>query len=96
MQEKNMKDRNNYSCLHCTLENNFLYNPIEQDFRAVTSTTTVSRNRKLYTTSAIDCANSYCSNSSISNSNNSDSTSIGNDFNTGFSYLSSFTPLPKN
>ena len=69
----------------------------KEDFREHgASTITVSRERKLYTTSAIDCANSNCSNSSISNSNNSDSTSIGNDFNTGFSYLSSFTPLPKN
>ena len=63
--------------------------PIEEDFRAVTSTSAVSRNRKLYTTSAIDCANSNCSNSRISSSNascsnNSDSTSISDTFNTGF------------
>ena len=69
----------------------------EEDFREHgASTITVSRERKLYTTSAIDCANSNCSNSNASCSNNSDSTAISNTFNTGFSYLSSFTPLPKN
>ena len=71
----------------------------EEDFREHgASTITVSRERKLYTTSAIDCANSNCSNSSSSNascSNNSDSTSISDTFNTGFSYASSFTPLSK-
>ena len=69
----------------------------KEDFREHgASTITVSRERKLYTTSAIDCAKSNCSNSSISSSNNSDSTSISDTFNTGFSYASSFTPLPKN
>ena len=74
----------------------------KEDFREHgASTITVSRERKLYTTSAIDCANSNCSNSSISSSNascsnNSDSTSISDTFNTGFSYVSIFTPLPKN
>ena len=76
----------------------------EEDFREHgASTITVSRERKLYTTSAIDCANSNCSNSSISSSssnascsNNSDSTAISDAFNTGFSYVSIFTPLPKN
>ena len=75
----------------------------KEDFREHgASTITVSRERKLYTTSAIDCANSNCSSSSISNSssnascsNNSDSTSISDTFNTGFSYASSFTPLSK-
>ena len=64
----------------------------EEDFREHgASTITVSRERKLYTTSAIDCANSNCSSSSISSSssnascsNNSDSTAISNTFNTGF------------
>ena len=57
----------------------------KEDFREHgASTITVSRERKLYTTSAIDCANSNCSSSNASCSNNSDSTAISNTFNTGF------------
>ena len=105
MQEKNMIPRKKgininayiarWKTISCII-------PIEEDFREYgTSPSTVSRERKLYTTSAIDCANSNCSNSRISSSNascsnNSDSTAISDTFNTGFSYLSSFTPLPKN
>ena len=92
MQEKNMVPRKKgiiinafiarWKTISCII-------PIEEDFREYgTSTTTVSRNRKLYTTSAIDCANSNCSSrissSNASCSNNSDSTAISNTFNTGF------------
>ena len=100
MQEKNMVPRKKgiiinayiarWKTISCII-------PIEEDFREYgTSTTTLSRERKLYTTSAIDCANSSSSSSNASCSNNSDSTAISNTFNTGSSYLSSFTPLPKN
>ena len=102
MQEKNMIPRKKGININAYIARWKTFSciiPIEEDFREYgTSPSTVSRERKLYTTSAIDCANSNCSSSSsnASCSNNIDSTAISNTFNTGFSYLSSFTPLPKN
>ena len=74
--------------------------PVEDDFREYnTSSTAISRKRKLDTTSAINCANSSsatsssASSSSASSSTNNDSTAISATCNTCFFYASTFTPL---